>query len=170
MGKEWTMDSYNNGQSLYDFVKEQLENVDTSKIENEYEEDEVKVEVTPGKVYFWTRVYLKDENPNIEIGDVITLKYTPSGEELKTQFFAWGKKGLERDNEDQITSYDSEDDKKVVCLMVDEKEVNESEKIPFIRTLFKLGRHYEYQLVKRDELQFIVDRNGIMLDYFDCEF
>jgi len=54
--------------------------------------------------------------------------------------------------------------------MVEEKVVNESEDIPFIRTLFKLGRHYEYQLVKRDELQFVIERNGVLLDYFDSDF
>ena len=37
----------------------------------------------------------------------------------------------------------TEDDKKVLCLMIDEKTVNFSEEIPFIRTLFKTGRHFE---------------------------
>ena len=86
------------------------------------------------------------------------------------QFITYAKSGLERDHDDELTNYNAEDDKKVLCLMVDEKEINESENIPFIRTLFKLGRHYEYQLVKRDELQFVVERNGIILDYFDSDF
>ena len=54
--------------------------------------------------------------------------------------------------------------------MVDENHVNYSQEIPFIRTLFKTGRHYEYQLMRRDELIFINKRNGIILDYFDCDF
>jgi hypothetical protein len=54
--------------------------------------------------------------------------------------------------------------------MIDEKMVNNNDDIPFIRTLFKTGNHYEYQLMKRDELLFINDRNGIFLDYFDCDF
>ena len=54
--------------------------------------------------------------------------------------------------------------------MVDEGQVNYNEDIPFVRTLFKVGRHFEYQLVKRSELLFINDRNGMILDYFDCDF
>jgi hypothetical protein len=54
--------------------------------------------------------------------------------------------------------------------MVDEKTVNFSKEIPFIRTLFKTGRHFEYQLVRRDELQFIIDKNNIILDYYDTSF
>jgi len=60
--------------------------------------------------------------------------------------------------------------RKVLCLMVDEGMVNYNEDIHFVRTLFKVGRHYEYQLVKRSELLFINDRNGMILDYFDCDF
>jgi hypothetical protein len=59
--------------------------------------------------------------------------------------------------------------KKVLCLMIDEKLVNWNKEI-FIRTLFKTGRHYEFQLVKRDELQFIIDKNNIILDWFDSDF
>ena len=50
------------------------------------------------------------------------------------------------------------------------KMVNVNEDIPVIRTLFKTGYHYEYQLVKRSELLFINDGNGMVLDYFDCDF
>jgi hypothetical protein len=53
--------------------------------------------------------------------------------------------------------------------MIDEKLVNWNKEI-FIRTLFKTGRHYEFQLVKRDELQFIIDKNNIILDWFDSDF
>ena len=66
--------------------------------------------------------------------------------------------------------YNPEDDKKILCLMVDEKEVNYSDKIPFIRTLFKTGRHYEYQLVRRDELLFKNKRTDETIDYYDCDF
>jgi len=77
---------------------------------------------------------------------------------------------LERDHDDELTSYNAEEDKKVLCLMVDEKEINQSTNIPFIRTLFKLGHHYEYNVMRRDELIFTNDRNGVMIDWFDCDF
>ena len=167
--KDYTIDDFNDGKSLYDFVQEQLMEIDTTDLSDEVS-DEVITDVTPSKIYFWTRVYLKEENPNIEIGDEVTLRWTNSGEELKTQFITYGKQGLEKDHEDELTNYNPEDDKKVLCLMVEEEVINKSEEIPFIRTLFKLGRHYEYQLVKRDELVFTIDKNGIILDYFDCDF
>jgi hypothetical protein len=54
--------------------------------------------------------------------------------------------------------------------MVDENYVNLSDDIPFIRTLFKTGRHYEYQLVKRNELLFRNNRTSEILEYYDCDF
>ena len=77
---------------------------------------------------------------------------------------------IEKDYDEEIVNYNSEDDMKVLCLMVDEGQVNYNEDIPFVRTLFKVGRHFEYQLVKRSELLFVNDRNGMILDYFDCDF
>jgi hypothetical protein len=161
--QEFTIENIYKGQTLYDFVKEQLRDIETEDLSDDVP-DEVEIKVDPGKVYFWTRVYLKDVDPNLSIGDLITLKYTPSGEELKIQFICYGKKGLERDHAGEVTNYDQEDDKKIVCLMVEEKVINESQDIPFIRTLFKLGRHYEFQLI------FINDRTSTILDYYDCDF
>ena len=166
---EYTLDDLNNGKTLYEFVQEQLKDLDTADLSDEVS-DEIITDITPEVVYFWTRLYLKEENPNVEIGDWVNITYTTSGEKLKCQFFAYGKTGLDRNHDDELINFNSEDDKKVLCLMVEEKVVNESEDIPFIRTLFKLGRHYEYQLVKRDELQFVVERNGVILDYFDSDF
>lgn len=167
--KEYTLNDYNSGKTLYEFIQEQIMDLETEDLTDEVSDD-VQIDITPEKIYFWTRLYLKDENPNIEIGDWVNITYTTSGEKLKTQFFAYGKTGLDKNHQDELINFNSEDDKKVLCFMVDEKFINESDKIPFIRTLFKLGRHYEYQLVKRDELQFVVEKNGIILDYYDCEF
>ena len=116
------------------------------------------------------RLYIKDEQPNIEIGDDITIHYTPSGEKMTTKFICYGKQGLDKDNGELVTHYNTEDDKKVLCLMIDEKTVNYSNEIPFIRTLFKTGRHFEYQLIKREELLFVIDKNDIVLDYYDTSF
>ena len=156
-------------QTLYEFVQEQLKDLDTTELSDDVSQDP-EVEITPEKVYFWTRVYMKEENPNINIGDTITIKYLPSGEELKTQFITYGKSGLERNHDDELINFNPEDDKKVLCLMVDEKEINNSENIPFIRTLFRLGHHYEYNVMRRDELTFTNEKNGIIIDWFDCDF
>jgi hypothetical protein len=156
---------------LEDLV-EQVKSLDTTELSDELskEEKEIKQVVEEQKVYFWIRLYLKEEDSNLQIGDDISIKWTPTGEELKTKFICYGKTGLQKDYDEEIVNYNSEDDKKVLCLMVDEGQVNYNEDIPFVRTLFKVGRHFEYQLVKRSELLFVNDRNGMILDYFDCDF
>jgi len=156
---------------LEDLV-EQVKSLDTTKLSEKLSKEEKKIKqvVEEQKVYFWIRLYLKEEDSNLVIGDDISIKWTPSGEELKTKFICYGKTGLQKDYDEEIVNYNSEDDKKVLCLMVDEGHVNYNEDIPFVRTLFKVGRHFEYQLVKRSELLFVNDRNGMILDYFDCDF
>lgn len=154
-----------------DDLIEQCKKIDTDGVEKwKRDKNPVMKVIEEQKVYFWIRLYLKDENVNISVGDDITIKYTVSDEELKTKFICYGKKGLEKDQGELVTQYNTEDDKKVLCLMIDVKSVNDNNNIPFIRSLFKTGRHYEFQLIKREELLFIVDKNNIVLDWFDSDF
>jgi hypothetical protein len=168
-----------------DYREQLLESI--KKLETEGLSDEIEIiskVVEEQKVYFWIRLYLKEEDLNIQVGDDIVIRYQPRStfidgvkiweseqvEELVTKFVCYGKKGLEKDHDNEVVNYSNEDDLKILCLMVDEITVNFGEGIGFIRTLFKTGRHYEYQLVRRDELLFINKRNGVILDYFDCDF
>ena len=168
-----------------DYREQLLESI--KKLETEGLSDEIEIiskVVEEQKVYFWIRLYLKEEDLNIQVGDDIVIRYQPRStfvdgvkiweseevEELVTKFVCYGKKGLEKDHDNEVVNYSNEDDSKILCLMVDETTVNFGEGIGFIRTLFKTGRHYEYQLVRRDELIFINKRNGVILDYFDCDF
>jgi hypothetical protein len=154
-----------------ELIAEKLSSIDTDNAEKwTYDENPSVKILDEQKIYFWIRLYLSEEDLNIKIGDDISIEWTLSGESLDTKFIAYGKSGLERDHRDQVTNYNPEDDKKILCLMIDEKMVNFNEDIPFIRTLFKTGHHYEYQLVKRDELIFINKKNGHILDYYDCDF
>jgi hypothetical protein len=154
--------------SYLDSLVEQIKTIDTKGLTNNVNTD-AKIDITESTVYFWTRIFIKEEEPNIEIGDDVTILYTPSGEKLKTKFISYGKEGAYKDR-DGIAQFNTDDDKKVLCLMIDEKVVNYNEDIPFIRTLFKIGRHFQYQIVKRDELQFIIEKNNIILDYYDTSF
>jgi hypothetical protein len=149
---------------------EELRGIDVDTLNNDYELVATSTIIEEQKTYFWIRLYLNDENPNVQIGDDVVIEWTPSGEKLTTKFICYAKKGLEKDYQDQVTNYSSEDDKRILCLMIDVKLVNGNEDIPFIRTLFKTGYHYEYQLVKRSELLFINSRNNMILDYYDCDF
>lgn len=160
----------NHTPSLYEQLYEQVKNIDTTDLSDDVPVGSSTTIIEEQKIYFWTRLYLRDENPNIEIGDTIKIVYTNSGEELETKFVCFEKKGLGKDQKTDVTSYNTEDDKKVLCLMIDSKEVNYSDKIPFIRTLFKTGYHYEYQLVRRDELLFVHGDSNIILDYYDVDF
>lgn len=150
---------------------EKIKILDTEVVEywDDNKNPETKV-IEEQKIYIWIRVYLKEEDETIEIGDDFLIKYTPSGEELITKFVCYGKQGNMKDHVDEIISYNREDDKKVLCLYVNEKVINTSEEIPFIRTLFKVGNHYEYQLVKRSELLFVNKRTDKNLDYFDVDW
>lgn len=163
----------NNLAKQYDYLErlvEQVKDIDIDKLSDDVDQESTSKVIEEQKIYFWIRLYLNEEDPNVNIGDDITIKWTNSGEELKTKFIAYGKVGQNKDQGDEVANYNPEDDKRILCLMIDTKMVNFNEDIPFIRTLFKTGYHYEYQLVKRSELLFINDGNGMVLDYFDCDF
>jgi hypothetical protein len=123
------------------------------------------------KVFFWIRLYLSEEDNISTPDDAVVIKYVNSGEELETKFICYAKKNLEKDNKDQIVNYTTEEDKRVLCLMIDSDRINkESDDIPFIRTLFKTSRYYEYQLSKRNELVFTNKNKGATYEYFDVAF
>lgn len=149
---------------------EKIKNIDVTNLTDDINDGVMSLVVEEQKTYFWIRLFLKDEEENIEIGDDIAISWLPTGEELVTKFVCFGKVGMTDDQGEQITYYEAEDDKRVLCLMIDERSVNFNNEIPFIRTLFKSGNYYEYQLIRRNELLFINKRNNIIIDYYDCDF
>jgi hypothetical protein len=153
-----------------DNIVELIRTIDTTELTDSVDQNVVSKVTEEQKVYFWIRLYLKDDNINAEIGDDISINWKLSGEKLITKFICYCKTCLSKDHQYEMTNYNPEYDKKCLCLMIDSKMVNFNNDIPFIRTLFKTGYHYEYQLVKREDLQFIIDKNGMILDYFECDF
>lgn len=163
---------------------EAIKSIDTTDLNDELEIVSTSTVIEEQKIFFWIRLYLREEDLNIEIGDEISIKYQPLPilvdgkqiidsdvtETLETKFICYGKKGLDKDHDNQVVNFSNEDDKKILCLMVDERVVNFGTGIDFIRTLFKTGHHYQYQLIKREELLFVNKRNGHILEYFDCDF
>lgn len=120
------------------------------------------------KEFFWTRVYLKEELLDINIEDTLTLKYLPNNEQFELQFICYNKQGLDKDGEN-IADYNSEDDKKVLCLKSDASLIDlDSEHMPFIRTLFKKGKWYQRQLYRKDDL--IIIHNNVSLEYIFIDF
>jgi hypothetical protein len=154
----------------YDNLVEKIKTINTEEVKDWYSNmsNDMKI-VEEQKVYVWIRLYLKEES-DVEIGDDIFMTYTPSGEKLETKFIYYDKKGVMEDHDEEIVNYTGEENKKVLCLMVNQERINKGTDIPFIRTLFKTGIHYEYQLVRRDELLFINSRTNESLNYFDCDY
>jgi hypothetical protein len=154
----------------YDNLVEQIKTIDTEEVKDwDKNTDPAMKVLEEQKVYIWIRLYLKEE-ANIEIGDEIFMTYAKSGEKLSTIFICYGKDNLGKDHEDEMVNYNPEDDKKVLCLMVNQDHINKNTDIPFIRTLFKTSIHYQEQLMKRTDLLFINGRTDETLDYFDCDY
>lgn len=112
------------------------------------------------KTLIWTRVFLNEEDETLTPGDTIFIEYRESGEKLETTFAAYNKKNVTSDKDgDVVTGYEPEDDKKVLCLAVDIDWINNPKNdIPFIKTLFKQSRFYEFQLMKLTELKIYSDK------------
>lgn len=154
---------------LHDSLIESIISIDTTELSDDIDDRPISVVAEKQKVYIWFRLYLKEEDIDININSGDDVSVVWKDEKLSSKFICYGKTGMNRDF-DHIVRYDSEDDRKILCLMVDLDIINESEEIPFIRTLFKAGRHYEYQLVKRDDLKFIIDNTNEVIKYYDINF
>lgn len=154
----------------YDNLVEKIKTINTEEVKDWYSNkgSDMKV-IEEQKVYIWIRLYLKEES-DVQIGDEIFMTYKPSGEKLNTIFVCYGKTDLGKDHEDEMVNYNPEDDKKVLCLMVNQDTINKGIDIPFIKTLFKTSIHYQDQLMKRSDLLFINSRTNQTLDYFDCDY
>lgn len=157
----------------FDNLIEKIKTIDTESINNWSTDNTPTSEIVEKqKIYVWIRLYLKEELSDIEIGDDITMWYKPSDEKLLTKFICFDKTSLTKDHDDldKIINFNTEDDKKVLCLMVDEEVINEGKDIPLLKTLFRNCKHYQFQLLKRDELVYVNSRTGEVLDYFDCDY
>jgi len=156
---------------IYDSIVQQIKQIDRDDLSDDVDQGPLSSEVEKQKVYIWIRLYIKEEMSGLKEGDDFKIKYLDSGEELITKFICFGKKNSFKDSDDydqiQITS---EDDTKCLCLMVDEQEIQTSDAIPFIRSLFRVSKHFEYQVYKREDLTFTNVRTGESVEYIDCDF
>lgn len=152
--------------NIYDDLIESIKKIDTENISDEINPD-LKVDIVEKqKIFFWIRVFIKEELSNLELGDNFSMKYLPMNEEITTKFITFGKKNLNRDLDNVIVNFDPEDDKKCLILMVDEDDIK-SDKTKFIRTLFKTSPYYEYQVYRRSDLTFTNVRTNDTIDYID---
>lgn len=153
-----------------DTLIDQVKSIELDKVDYSNVDFKPRSEISQKqKEYFWIRVYLKEEIDIVPDTD-IDINYTPSGESMNTKFICYAKNGLDKDNQDQVINYNSEDNKKVLCLMVDSERINiNNSDIPFLKTLFKIGRYYQAQVIRKEEL-ILNDKSGSIIDYFDIDF
>ena len=157
--------------SIYDQLVEQIKNIDSDDLSDDVSQTPTMSEVEKQKVYIWIRLFLKEEISDIKDGDEFMIKYKSSGEELSTTFICFGKQNSFKDAEDYTEiQMLTEDDKKVLCLMVNEEDIKIGESIPFIRTLFKGSIHYQEQVYHRDDMTFTNTRTSEVMNYIDCDF
>ena len=155
---------------LYDDIVDQAKKINLDKVDYASEDFVPRSEIRQKqRVFFWIRVYLKEEidiSPNTDI----SIIWGETNEKITTKFICYAKKGLDRDLDEQVTNYNPEDDKKVLCLMVEEDRINiDNEDIPFLKTLFKIGRFYQFQVWKREHM-IVEDEKGNKLPWFDIDF
>ena len=100
-------------------ILEQVKNIDITKISDEVNPKTRSQIIEKQKVYFWIRLYLREEDQILDPNDTVNIRYTHSGEILETKFICYNKSILTQDADPNVVNYNPEDDKKVLCLMVD---------------------------------------------------
>lgn len=133
------------------------------------EPDIKKVEIEKQKEYFWTRIYLKEEDQYLKQGDVITMTYVPTNEKIEMIFGSYEKEGLNKDYNEQVINYVSDDNKSILCCMIDLDRLNkDSEDIPTLRTFFRNSRYYQENLFLKDEI--LIEFGDIKYEYSSLSF
>jgi hypothetical protein len=154
---------------IYEDILNQIRNLDTDELSYNTDNDLQVREIEKQKVYLWIRILLKDVVEDLQTGDDFEITYLPKKEKITSKFIAFGKKNLNRDLDNAVINYDPEDDTKILCLMVDESQL-ESNEIPFIRSLFKTSKYFEYQVYRRVDLEFRNTRTQQVYEYLDVDF
>jgi len=163
--KNIKMDNYQS--SLLDKLKEAVNNSDPRQWKDE--PDIKKVEVEKQKEYFWTRIYLKDDDKDLEQGDILTMTYVPTNEKIEMIFGSYEKEGLNRDHNGEVINYISKDNRSILCCMIDIERINKnSDDIPTLKTFFKSSRYYKENLFLKDEI--VIESKDKKYEYTSLSF
>jgi len=151
-------------------IVEEVKKIDVNKVSFEGEDFQPHSKIIQKqRVFFWIRLYIKEEF-DIKPETKIIIDYQNGKEQLETHFMYFGKKGLERDKDGEIVNFNPEDDKKIWCLMIDAEriDINNSD-IPYIKTLFPLGRYFKPDYIRKVDFEFLY--NGeFPVPYYDIDF
>lgn len=153
-----------------DTLVQQVKDIEVEKIDFDNSDFKPRNKIVEKqKEWRWTRLFTKEEVQNLQVNDTILIKHLPTGQKLESQFICFAKKNLERDSDGNIVAFQGEEDKKILCLMIDIERLAD-DSLSFIRTLFQNTKWYEYQLLRRDELIFENQRTKEKIEYFDVTF
>lgn len=142
--------------------KSLIKNISDGDLDFEVEVNQIEEQ----KTYTWIRVYLNDEI-DINTSTDITIKYLPTNEELQVKFISYNKSLSNKDEED-LAKYSDEEDKKILCCLIDVNKLNNnSDNIPFLRTLFKSSKWNCNQIYRRDDLELSFSNNKVLYYHID---
>ncbi len=150
-------------------ASQQLIDLDLEKINFSDEDFSPRTEIKEKqKIYYWIRVYLREEL-NIKENTDVKITYVDSGETLECKFVCYGKKGAEMDN-DGIVRFNPDENKKCLCFVVDSDRINDnSDDIPYIRTLFSISKYYTPQIFSVNMLNIFYEEDK-KIDYYSIDF
>jgi hypothetical protein len=135
--------------------------------------------------YYWIRLYTNEEY-DLKPGTIIEMSHLPTGEKLDLMFTNYDKVGKTGTQAEELEEYEAEEDKKVLCLLVNITELHKADDADYVRTLFRKSRFYEERLLKRKDLVFSTQhknfmedleekpdnklKEGIVIEYYDAMF
>lgn len=151
-------------------IVHEVKKIDVNKVNFDGEDFEPHTKIIQKqKVYIWIRVYLKEEM-DIKPETKVIIQYLGGKESIETYFMYFGKKGLERNKDGEIVNFNPEDDRRILCLLIDSERLDyNNHDIPYMKTLSPLSKHYKPDYFRKFDFTILLE-DGTNLDFFDIEF
>lgn len=154
---------------IYRAVIEQVKAIeDPSKLDysNEYVGATI---IERQKTFSWVRLYLNNECEDLKSGDVITIHHKYHNETIESFFSFYDKVNNTNKEEDNIKSYIGEDDKKVLCLMVEVEELERSNKT-YMKTIIRGSKFFSPDIIRNSDIEITNTRTGQVFDFYMVSF
>lgn len=155
-----------------DEILNKLKNVNLNDIsfgEDEEDYDILNQIVDKQLVFTWSRLLINEEIEDLQIGDEIIMSYKYSDLTLELKFGAFAKVTEVSSTEEGVTEYITEDDKRVLCLMVNEEYLKDA-KYSTISRLFKRSKFFEYLTIQKGDLVFKNKRTNEPIDFYSFSY
>jgi len=161
-----------------DYTEEEILNDFRANIEMKIVEEQLE--------YYWIRVYTKEEY-DIKPGTIVNLAHMPTTETLELMFTNYDKVGKTNTQSEDLEEFEKEENKKVLCLLVNMTDLYKRTDVDLIRKLFRKSKYYEEILLKRKDLKIFTEhvnfldekymespdnklKDGLIIEYYDILF